>query len=56
MTGLRNCLEKFKELNNNLEKFSSSDSRKVEELMEFRFEATRAFNDALISESSVEYD
>lgn len=56
MTGLRNCLEKFKELNNNLEKFSSSDSSKVEELMEFRLEAARAFNDALISESRVEHD
>ena len=32
------------------------DYIKVEELMEFRLEAARAFNDALISESRVEHD
>jgi hypothetical protein len=56
MTGLWTCLEKFKELNNNLEKFSSSDSNKVEELKEFRLEATRAFNDALKRESRAEHE
>lgn len=54
--GLRSCLEKFKELNNNLEKVASPDPRQVEELMKLRLEATRAFNEALKRGSGAEHE
>ena len=55
--GLRSCLEKFKELNNSLEKLKGKpDPRQVEELMKLRLEAIRAFNEALKRGSGAEHE
>ena len=55
--GLRSCLEKFKELNNTIERLETRpDSRRVEELMKLRLEATKMLNEALKREGKAEHE
>lgn len=53
--GLRLCLEKCRELHNELEK-SKPDFGQIKELMKLKLEATTAFNEALKSGSVAEHE
>lgn len=55
--GLRNCLEKFKELDNAIERLETTpDIKKVKELTELRLEATEMLNEALKRQSKAEHE
>jgi len=54
---LRICLEKFKALNENLEKLETSPSpEKLSTLKKLRLEAAKAFNETLKQESIAEHE
>jgi len=54
---LKICLEKFKELNENLEKLEASSSpERIKVLTKLRLEAAKAFNEALKQESVAEHE
>ena len=52
---LRNCLSKFGELNNSMER-SKTNAEDLEKLMNLRFEAFKAFSEALKRESMAEHE
>jgi len=55
--GLRSCLEKFKELNNIIEKLETRpNSRRLRELTELRLGATKMLTEALKRESKAEHE
>jgi len=55
--GLRSCLNKFTELNENLERMKTGvEAKNIEELMRFRLEAVKAFSEALKRESMAEHE
>ena len=52
---LRNCLSKFGELNKKMERSKTNDEDR-EKLMNLRFEAFKAFSEALKKESMAEHE
>ena len=56
VTGLKSCLEKFKELKNLETSKTGTDAEEIEELMNLRLEAIKALSEAMKKASQAEHE